>query len=81
MLSKRSNSNTLIPSMQQQRDALLIICIPCTDSEREGEALSELKAAWASSAAFKQYFILLFWRESDFSSDMGDKKAHQTEKG
>lgn len=34
MLSRRSNSNTPIPSMQQQRDALLIICIPCTDSER-----------------------------------------------
>lgn len=35
MLSRGSNSNTPIPSMQQQRDAPLIICMPCNDSERE----------------------------------------------
>lgn len=36
MLSRRSNSNTPIPSMQQQRDALLIIFISCIDSKRVG---------------------------------------------
>lgn len=35
MLSRGSKSNTPIPSAQQQRDALLIICMPCNDSERE----------------------------------------------
>lgn len=35
MLSRGSNSNTPIPSVQQQRDAPLIICMPCNDSERE----------------------------------------------
>lgn len=34
--------------MQQQRDALLIICIPCIDSEREGGggASSESRKQW-----------------------------------
>ena len=46
MLSRRSNSNTPIPFVQQQRDALLIICIPCIDSERE-----EGSHKWAGSSA------------------------------
>lgn len=56
MLSGGSNSNTPIPSVQQQRDARLIICMPCNDSERETESTSELKAARASSAAWKTMF-------------------------
>lgn len=35
MLSRKSNSNTPIPSTGQQRDALPLICVPCTDGERE----------------------------------------------
>lgn len=35
MLSPGSNSNTPIPSTQQQRDALLIIPMPCSGSQRQ----------------------------------------------
>ena len=63
--------------MQQQRDALLIICIPCIDGEGgRGGATSELKAAGVSLATVIQCFggrvTCLKWEI---------RKADQKEKG
>lgn len=72
MLSRRSNSNTLIPFVQQQRDALLIICIPCIDSERE-----EGSHKWVeSSASIFSGSKTMFW-----GWEVEDRKGRSKRRG
>lgn len=50
---RKSNSNTPIPSTGQQRDALPIICVPCTDGEREEGSHKIILQRGATSVAVR----------------------------
>lgn len=63
--------------MQQQRDALLIICIPCIDSKREGGELQVSRKQQEHQELLDNVLegggVLLF--------EVGDKKGRSERKG
>lgn len=66
---RESSSNTPIPSLRQQRDALLIICIPCTDSEREEGSYKVIPKT--TLVAQRQCFRVRVWEGDDKSRSEG----------
>lgn len=75
MLSRESKSNTPIPSTGQQRDALPIICIPCTGGERkEGSYKVIPQTPGGTSVAVRQCFEVRVW-------EVDDKRGRSERKG